>query len=297
MFSLKTPLSDPARYQRLVRQYPTVVGRLLSVLHDIRKRRQNGGPPCDRCFGPAAECICERLERCGWCAGPGIQCVCVNRGECASCFKTVGYDCACSLPLKKCACDACVDCETRASSNRRDLKNFIDSVLVTVPDAVSPPARPAMIDVIDSLLQAIDGNRALRLKHVRASIARKMFGRTILPQVCALLEQIHGLSCEDDGEWGRIFVLMQDLRDVFVHARVPAMVIHREFGRMCAVVCDAMAIIQEGERWLNLPPCQRQQAMGALMASVGRSLAGVDLSFLGEWGQQRVMDVCSAVSN
>ena len=108
-----------------------------------------------------------------------------------------------------------------------------------------------MVSVIDSLLQALDGHRALRLEHVRASIARKMFGRTILPRVCELLERIHCLHCEDDAEWARISVLLHDLRDVFVHSRVPAAVVHREFGRMCAAVCDALRI-DEPERWLRV---------------------------------------------
>ncbi len=278
-------------YQRLadgVRKYPAVFGKLLSLLHDIRKRRRDGGPPCDRCFGPAAECVCgptkKTVERCGRCAGPGAECVCFYGGgdECSTCFKTAG--CACKPG--KCPCDACVGCGTRVARNRQDLADFIDSVLGA---DVSPAARPAMVSVIDSLLQAVDG-RLARLDQVRASIARKMFGR-IMRRVCGLLERIHCLHCEDDGDWGRIFVLLHDLRDVFVHSRVPGAVVHREFGRMCAAVCDALAI-DEPERWLGIPPCQRQQALCGLRNSVARGLAGVDLSsFLGDWGQQRVGEV------
>ena len=148
-----------------------------------------------------------------------------------------------------------------------------------------------MTDVIDSLLQAVDGRRALRVERVRASIARKLLSRSILPRVCELLGQIHALRCEDDRQWETIVVLLHDLRDVFVHSRIPAAVIHREFGRLCAAVCDGLSVLNtHPERWAAIrQPCQRHKALRLLMRRVGCALEAVDLTgLLGPWAQQQV---------
>ena len=247
-----------------------VFGKLISLLHDVRLRNQSSAP-CDRCFGPEAECVCgPRVEQCGRCAGSKMECVCFYGGD-----------------VNGCLCDPCVDCSARVTANRRGLRELVDSVLNAPP--VSPEARPAMVELLDSLLGAVDGHRALKVGRVRASIARKMF-RKMMKRVCGLLEQIHCLVPESAADWGRIFVLLHDIRDVFVHSRIPAAVIHDDFGKMCSAVCDALAIA-EPECWLVVPVCERRHALLGLRAEVGRALGAVDLRFLGTWGEQRVREV------
>lgn len=152
-----------------------------------------------------------------------------------------------------------------------------------------------MMNVIDQLLQALDGHRALRLEQVRASMAGRILRRNIMPQVCRLLERMHGLRYEEsDADWSRMFVLLHDLRDVFVHVRVPAMVIHRAFGRMCAAVCDAM-VIEEPERWSAIPRDLRTQALCCIRNAVGRALAEADWGFMGTWAEGRAGELARAM--
>ena len=260
---------------------PAFCQKLLSILHDIRRRRREGGAPCDRCFGPRAECVCSepRVARCGVCSGPGDVCVCFYSGS------------PCIIGASP--CDACVGCASRASDNRKALGELVDSTLLAAPD-VSPSERPAMVHLIDSLLQALDGRRAPRLDQVRASIAGKMLGR-IMQRACELLERIHRENYRDDAGWGRIFILIHDLRDVFVHSRVPAAVVHRGFGRLCSAVCDAL--MNDPDQWFAIPPDMRRQALCSLEASLGRALGGSvgELGFLGSWGRQRVAEVVNGV--
>jgi hypothetical protein len=138
-----------------------------------------------------------------------------------------------------------------------------------------------MMDVIDALLKSVDGRRSLRVDQVRASIAQKMFGR-IMTRVCELVQGI-----QQENDWGKIFMLIHDIRDVFVHSRIPAAVVHRDFGRLCAAVCDAMAI-RDPSAWLAIPPRERKQAICELVCSVGEALKGLDAAFLGEWGERQL---------
>jgi hypothetical protein len=252
-----------------------VFGKLISLLHDVRQRNQSSAP-CDRCFGPEAECVCgPRVEQCGRCAGSEMECVCFYGGG--------GND--------ACLCDPCVDCSARVISNRRGLRELVDSVLNAPP--VSPEARPAMVELLDSLLGAVDGRRALKVGRVRTSMARKLF-RKMMKRVCELLQQIHCLVPEDDSDWGEIYVLLHNLRDIFVHSRIPAAVIHDDFGRLCSAVCDAL-VIADPVSWLVVPACERRHSLLGLRAEVGRALGAVDLRFLGKWMERRVREVAAVM--
>ena len=247
---------------------------LLSTLQDIQSRAQ--GPPCDQCFGPVVECGCKKVERCGRCSGARAECVCFYGGGCGVCFTK--KDCACDIPAP-CPCDACVGCLSRARGNRRGLRELVDTV-------IAAEKHPAMTDVVDALLKTMDGRRHHGAKHVRASIARAMFGR-IMKQVCELLCKLHCLSFVLDDDWRRTFMVIQDIREVFVHSRIPAAVVHRDFGKLCNAVCKALEI-SEPSAWLSTPPCERLQAMRGLMGAVRAGLREVDSGFLGEWGQRQL---------
>ncbi len=200
--------------------------------------------------------------------------------ECV-CFYGDGYG------ARQCPCDPCVDCSVRVIANKRGLRELVDSVLNAPP--VSPEARPAMVELLDSLLGAVDGHRALKVERARALMARKLF-RKMMKRVCGLLQQIHCLVPEDDSDWGTIYVLLHNLRDIFVHSRIPAAVVCNDFGRLCAAVCDAL-VTAGPECWLAVPACERRQTLLGLRAEVGRALGAVDLRFLGKWGEQRVREV------
>jgi hypothetical protein len=141
-----------------------------------------------------------------------------------------------------------------------------------------------MLDMIDSMLQAIDGRKNLRVEQVRMSIARRMFGR-MMAKVCDKLQRINVLRCDDDNDWNSIFLLLHDIRDIFVHTRAPATLVHREFGRLCLLVSSALKI-HRPEAWLAID--DRPHAIRSLRQSVGRALAVADASFLGGWGQRQL---------
>lgn len=263
--STKLSVIDSELLQCHSKMQRSILGKVLSVLQDIETR--NRGPPCSQCFGPAADCVCvEKRPRCGGC-DHWTQCVCLYGGGCG----------------RKRKCSACTGCSSRASENARGLGELVDSILSV--RNVAPIAHPTMVDIIDTLLKAVDGRSSLRVERVRVALAHKML-RCMMAKVCPLLARLRDLS-PSDADWGRAFVLIHDIRDVFVHSRVPAMVIHRDFGRLCNAVCDALAV-PEPEVWLRLSPAERPAALCALFRAAGRSLAGVDASFLGEWGRRLV---------
>ena len=240
----------------------TLIGKVLSVLQDIETRKR--APPCSSCYGPKAECACP--PRCRGCDGERV-CVCV--GECWG------------------KCSACTGCSSRSRENARSVAGFVDSVLAV--RNVNPAAHPAMVEVIDSLLKTVDGGKTLRVERVRVMLARKIL-RGIMAKVAALLVQLNGFDPASDADWGRVFVAVHDIRDVFVHSRVPAAVIHPDFGRMCEAVCGALAI-PEPEEWLALAPCARSKAVCNLLKAALRATGSVDASFLGGWGRAQVVRV------
>ena len=261
--STKLALVDSELLQCHSRMQSSILRKVLAVLQDIKTR--NRGPPCSQCFGPVADCVCvEQRPRCGGC-DHWAQCVCLFDG----CGK------------KKCS--ACTGCSSRVKVNARGLGELVDSILA-VRD-VEPKAHPTMVDIIDTLLKAVDGRSSLRVERVRVALAHKML-KCVMAKVCPLLARLKDLS-SSDADWGKAFILIHDLRDVFVHSRVPAAVVHRDFGCLCAAMCDALSI-PEPEIWLNLPQSERPAAVCALFRAAGRSLVGVDASFLGEWGRRQV---------
>ena len=256
------------------------LAELLATLHSINQQKKAAGAPCNQCF--EADCVCR--PRCGECAGPREGCVCLYGGGCGRCVET----CTCSLPTQ-CPCDACASCASRVSDNRRGVSDFIDSTLVA--HTIQPGSRLMMLDMIDSMLQAIDGRKNLRVEQVRVSIARRMFGR-MMARVCDKLQRINGLRCENEDDWSEIYLLLHDIRDVFVHTRAPATLVHREFGRLCVLVSSALKI-HRPEAWLAID--DRPHAIRCLRQSVGRALAAADVSFLGDWGQRQLAVVVAVM--
>jgi len=243
----------------------TLVGKVLSVLQDIETR----APPCSRCYGPKAECRCP--PRCRACDS---ERACVCEGECWG------------------KCSACTGCSKRSLENAKSVAGLVDSVLAV--RNVSPAAHPAMVEIIDSLLKTVDGGTALRVERVRIMLARKML-RRIMAKVAALLVRINGLDLTSDAAWGNAFVVIHDIRDVFVHSRVPATVIHPEFGRMVNAVCGALAV-PEPEEWLSLSACARPKALCDLLRAALRAAGSVDAaSFLGSWGRAQVVRVVGVI--
>ena len=242
-----------------------MLDKVLSVLQDIETRKRVGGPPCNQCFGPKEDCTCVEPRRCGGCDNE-TACVCVCVGKHSG------------------RCLVCTGCSSRSTENAKRLAEIVDSFLSICN--VAPVARPAMVDIIEMLLKAVDGGKALRVERLRVTLARKMF-RHIVAKVCVCLAQLKGIDPSSDSDWYTTSVAILDIREVFVHYRVPAAVIHKEFGRLIAAVCDALTI-PEPEEWMAVAPCVRPKAICDLLRSVGCALRGVDSSFLGKWGEMQV---------
>jgi hypothetical protein len=239
------------------------LNKLLSIL------QEDVGTPCEQCFGPDAECVCLQQEKCKQCDGPEDLCVCVYGGR---------------RRPSECPCNICTECSSRALKNKRDVTDFMDSVIYMRPS----PSHPEIIDALIRTLQNKNRQRS-HIDTVRAITARRMFGR-LMKKVHALLQMIKHLNCEDDDDWNSIFILIQDIRGIFVRNRAPAGFMHRDFGRLCGAMCDSL-VIHEPSAWLAVTPCKRKQTLCSLYESVGRSLAEIDVSFLGKWGQMQVAKV------
>ena len=250
-----------------------MLDKVLSILQDIETRKRVGGPPCTQCFGPKADCVCvvPTARRCEGCDNQ-TACVCVCVGKHSRCL-------------------VCTGCSSRSKENSDCLAKMVDSFLSM--RNVAPVARPAMVDVVEMLLKAVDGGKALRVERLRVTLARKMF-RHILAKVCVCLAQLKGMDPSSDSDWFSASVAILDIREIFVHCRVPAAVIHKDFGRLIAAVCDALTI-PEPEEWMAVAPCVRPKAICDLLRSVGCALRGVDSSFLGEWGRRQVGRVVGVV--
>jgi hypothetical protein len=124
------------------------------------------------------------------------------------------------------------------------------------------------------------------VERLRVALARKMF-RYVLAKVCVVLAKLKGMDPSSDSDWFTTSVTILDLKEVFVHFQAPAAVIHRDFGRLLAAVCEALTI-PEPEEWMAVVLCARPKAICDLLRSVGCALRGVDSSFLGEWGRTQV---------
>lgn len=160
-----------------------------------------------------------------------------------------------------------VDC---ATTNAVGLGQLFDSLIAV---HVEPNAHPVMVDTINALLAAVDGRSDVRVEWVRVALARGMF-RDMMAKVCHLLARFEHLSpSTSDADWSKTFILIHDVRDIFVHSRVPGAVIHHDFGRMCAGVCDALAISEPGV-WLARAPLERNAAVCVLLLAMERSLVG-----------------------
>ncbi len=185
-----------------------------------------------------------------------------------------------------CAGRGCNDCITQALENRREILNFIDAALGA--HSVDPEARLRMVDAAEDVL---DGRTTVH--QLRTAIAQRMLAE-LMESVSFLLPEMNAMRLGSDDDWSRMFVLLQDMRDLFVRARGPATLVHADFGRLCEAM-DRVLVLDEPEEWVSLRVSERPCAMRALRQRVAYVLNAADVGFLGEWGQMRVQLVVDAL--